>query len=60
MLTATTIGGNHNLVVFAVAFVSVENLSNWTYFVRQLKATGLACDWKQILLLSDRDKGLSG
>jgi len=57
VLSATSIDANHKLVVFAVAFVAVENKPNWTYFLGELKKSHVIADWSKILFISDRDKG---
>ena len=58
LLTATSLDSNNNLFNIGFAIVDVENSSNWTWFANNLKNSIKEIETKDIVFVSDREKGL--
>ena len=60
LLLAATMDGNDKLVLLAWGIVPCESLSNWTWFLQQLKDAFPSINSPDAVVISDRDKGLEG
>ena len=59
ILIATTIDANGNLLPFAWALVPTENVKWWVWFCTFLKEHFNTLDSHNLIVLSDREKGIS-
>lgn len=58
LLLATILDTENTIKVLAFAFVSIENEDNWSWFLRHLGQHIPALHQPNVVLMSDRDKGL--
>ncbi|KAL2608914.1 hypothetical protein R1flu_027487 [Riccia fluitans] len=56
--TATAVDGNNRIIVLAYGVAPVEDRDTWTWFVENLKASMYGLASPNVLIVSDRQKGL--
>ena len=59
IMTVTSFDSNDNLIILAFAHVSVENIDNWTWFLRQFREAFPRFSALPVVCLADQDKGMS-
>ena len=58
LMVASTLDGNDQIVPLACGVAPIENIKHWTLFVSRLSTALHLPDIDQLVVISDRDKGL--
>ena len=59
LLIACTLDGNNEILPLAWAVVPIEDVANWTWFLKHMKDAFYEIDKREdMVMISDRDKGL--
>lgn len=58
LLLAVCLDGNNHIIILAYAIVSIENESNWMWFLKNLRILLNKKNYSEFCFISDRDKGL--
>lgn len=58
LLVACTLDGNNEILPLAWAIVPIEDKDNWAWFLSHMKEWFYGMDAEEVVIISDRDKGL--
>jgi hypothetical protein len=58
LLVASTTDGNNEILPLALAVVPIEDTENWAWFLENLKDSLWELETREMVVVSDRDKGL--